>query len=396
MSENPFAILTREPVPDSCLDVEAVIAGGRARVRRRRGASVVAAAVAVALVVGAVAVAQQRPGPRPDPVGPAPSPSQSPSSRCAPAPLTQLGPSVYVTVDASGRYIVGIPDTADGTVILYGPGGTQTLTTVPRLLPDSVNGSGTIIGNVANDVDADGYVVDGDTTTALGKPPGALNVRANGINDAGDIVGDARMPGGKFRAVVWRHGKWNQPQLLSTPTGGQAGGQSAAHGISTDGRIVGSVGNGAQPYLWQADGTGQALPTPQGKPGGLAARVVGDWADGPVDYLAGTTVRPSGRRVATAPLSWARWNLRTGEVREVQTGPQSAGASGLLPDGTVVLNVTDGTTLWTETGTTKLPVPAGYDRTMVTGAGSNGLLVGTALQRNGKSAPFRWACHQAR
>ncbi|MER7005435.1 hypothetical protein ABT297_20645 [Dactylosporangium sp. NPDC000555] len=391
MSENPFAMLTREPVPDSRLDTAAVVAAGRARVRRRRGVTAVAAAVVVAVIVGGAALAQQRPVAKPDPAGPAPVPSPSASlPPCEAVPLTALGSTVVVEIDGSGRYIVGVPDGVDGTVVLSGPDGTHRLTAVPRLLVNGVNGSGTIIGNVDSDVDADGYVVEGAKTTPLGRPQGALNVVANAINDAGDVVGDARMPGGKFRAVVWRHGKWNQPQLLPTPSGGQAGGQSSAHGIDADGRIVGSLGNGAQPYLWQADGTGKVLPVPQGKPGGVAVRVVGDWADGPVDYLAGTAVNTSGRRLPRAELPWARWNLRTGEVQEVQTGVPNAGATGLLPDGTVVLNVVDGSVLWAETGTRKLPVPTGYHRTQVTGVARDGTLVGTAGE--GAGTAYRWAC----
>lgn len=397
MSENPFAILTGQPVPDSRLDPAAVVAAGRSRVRRRRGVTAVAAGVAVAVAVGAVALAQRGPGPRPDPVGPVTSPSPSPSaSVCAPTRLTQFTSPVYIAVDASGRYIAGVDDPADGPVITQGPSGVQAVASVARLLPSGVNGSGTIVGNVETDADYDGYVIAGGITTALGKPQGALNVRAGAINDTGDVVGDARLPGGKFRAVVWRHGKWSQPQLLPTPSGGQAGGQSAAYGIGADGTIVGSVGNGAQPYVWRADGTGQVLPTPPGKPGGVVVRVAGDWASGPVNLLAGTTVRPNGRRLPNAPLSWARWNLRTGEVRDIQTGQPSTGATALLADGTVVLNIADGAALWTDAGTTRLPVPAGYTRTQVTGGADSGLLVGTAFDGSGRSAGFSWACRSGR
>ena len=68
---------------------------------------------------------------------------------------------------------------------------------------------------------------------------------------------------------------------------------------------MGSVGNGAQPYLWQPDGTGQALPTPAGKPGGVAMEMAGDRAAGRVDYLAGAVVGPNGR-VASGPSDHRR------------------------------------------------------------------------------------------
>ncbi len=142
----------------------------------------------------------------------------------------------------------------------------------------------------------------------------------------------------------------------------------------------------------EGDPTTCALTGNSGKPGGLAGHIVGDWADGPVDYLAGTTLRANGRRVAKTMLPWARWNLRTGEVREIQVGSLSLGATGLLPDDTVVLNAADGPMLWTDAGTTKLPVPAGYDDAQVTGVGGNRLLVGTAVDRGGKFNAFRWDC----
>ncbi|WP_433088932.1 hypothetical protein ACQP1P_21990 [Dactylosporangium sp. CA-052675] len=384
MSENPFTILTREPVPDSRVDEHAVIARGRARVRRRRALSAAGAGLAVAVVIGAVALAQPRPQPRPTPVGPTPSPSVS---ACGVEPLPALGPTAWVVVDGSGRYIAASQATGDMPVVVSGPGGTRTFTAVPRIFVTGVNGSGTVVGNVENDSDADGYVIDGGTTVALGRPKGALNVRAQAVNDTGDVVGDARMPGNTFHAVVWRHGQWSRPQLLPTPDGEQ----SSAYGIAADGRIVGSVGAMPQPYLWSPDGTARPLPPPTGKPGGMAVDIVGDWAAGPVDYVANSVPRPNGRRYSRAPLTWARWNLRTGQVVPIQENPLSTGTAGLLADGTVVLLDIHSVTLWTETGATPLPTPEGSGRWEVTGASERGTLVGTVVDGERRAA-FRWAC----
>nr|BFE57849.1 hypothetical protein GCM10020063_023750 [Dactylosporangium thailandense] len=384
MSENPFAILTREPVPDSRVDEHAVIARGRARVRRRRALTAAGAGLAVAVVIGAVALAQQRPQPRPTPVGPTPSPSVS---ACGPQPLPELGPTAWVVVDGSGRYIAASQATGDMPVVVSGPGGTRTFTAVPRINVAGVNGSGTVVGNVENDSDADGYVIDGGTTVALGRPKGALNVRAQAVNDTGDVVGDARMPGKTFRAVVWRHGQWSRPQLLATPNGEQ----SSAYGIAADGRIVGSVGATPQPYLWSPDGTARPLPPPTGKPGGMAVDIVGDWAAGPVNYVASSVPQPNGRRAARPPLTWARWNLRTGEVVPIEESPLTVGTAGLLADGTVVLTDTQTVTLWTDADATPVPAPEGFGRWQITGASEHGTLVGIAIDGDQRAA-FRWAC----
>jgi hypothetical protein len=126
---------------------------------------------------------------------------------------------------------------------------------------------------------------------------------------------------------------------------------------------------------------------------GLVARVVGDWADGPVNYLNGTRLQPgNGRRVPSGPPLWARWNLRTGEVREIPAGPQNTGARALLADGRVAINIADGAVLWTDAGSTSLPVPGGYHRVQVTGAGAGGMVVGTATDRAEKTVAVRWNC----
>jgi hypothetical protein len=295
---------------------------------------------------------------------------------------------VRVTIDPSGRYLAATPDSLDGTVLLAGPGGVRTLTAVPKLVVSGVNGSGTVVGNVENDADEDGYVIDDGTAVELGRPPGARNAEAHAVGDNGDVIGDVRMPDNTFRAAVWRHGHWDRPQLLAAP----AGGPSSAFGIAADGRIVGSVGKSPQPYLWQPDGTVAPLPTPEGKPGGIASDIAGDWAAGPVDYAATATTLPDGRTAARPPMTWARWNLRTGEVRTLAGAPRTVASGGLLADGAVVLQDVRTATLWTEAGTTELPVPDGFSRWLITGASAGGVLVGPASNDRGWTATFRWAC----
>ncbi|MFB9444659.1 hypothetical protein Dvina_22775 [Dactylosporangium vinaceum] len=397
MTSNPFAMLVREDVPESRVALDAVIAGGRARVRRRRAVTVGAAAVAVVLVAGGVALAAAgadpvRPAPAPAQSAPSAAPSRSAAPACEPVRIAGLDRPVGIAVDASGQYLVGTPEAFDGSLTLVGPKGPRTLRVTKGLMPSGINGSGVIVGNVTSTADMDGYVVENDTSTRLGLPAGALNVRAGAINDAGDVVGDARMPGNRFRAVVWRYHQWSQPQLLATPSGGVAGGQSAAYGIAADGRIVGNVGNGATPYLWKPDGTGAPLPVPAGKPGGNAARIVGDWADGAVNYTAATVTLPSGRRVGRGEPTWVRWNLRTGEVKVVEAGHPFMGAAGLLPDGRVVVNLHDHAAVWSDAGVTRLSLPEGSTQVEIAGAAGDGTIVGYAVGDGDARAAYRWNC----
>ncbi|MFI5916226.1 hypothetical protein [Dactylosporangium sp. NPDC051541] len=400
MNDNPFANLMREDVPDSRVQVGAVIAGGRARVRRRQAATVVAAAAAVVVVVGGAALAAVRPEPvRPDPVQPPPSSSPSPSVRsCQAVPLPELGAPAWVAVDAAGHYFAGTPTTAIGTVNVLGPEGLSTVrSSAQKLIVTGVNGNGTIIGNATNDTDTESgaFVIENRMTVRLSPPPGALDVRAAAINDTGDVVGDARMPGNTFQAVVWRYGKWNEPQPLAIPAGIAIGplaaGGSSAYGIAADGRIVGSIGNGAAPFLWNADGGGHVLDVPAGKPGGIAVRIAGEWAQGTVDVLADTHVRPDGRRVGNAEPESVRWNLRTGQVQPIEAGHPSIGAAGLLPDGTVVVHVQNYAVLWTDRGVTRLPMPKGSTHIQITGAANDGTVVGFVTEGEPAGA-YRWNC----
>jgi hypothetical protein len=68
------------------------------------------------------------------------------------------------------------------------------------------------------------------------------------------------------------------------------------------------------------------------------------------------------------------------------------GSGGLLADGTVVVRGDRTATLWTDTGTTQLPVPDGFARWQVTGASASGVLVGAASDDHGRTVTFRWAC----
>jgi probable HAF family extracellular repeat protein len=90
--------------------------------------------------------------------------------------------------------------------------------------------------------------------TDLGAPPGWEGFRAAAINNRGEVVGYAFLPG-QSQAFLWKHGTF---VALETPPGTT----TSATGINNRGQIVGVVAGGTYPTtsfvhaaLWQPDGT---------------------------------------------------------------------------------------------------------------------------------------------
>lgn len=401
MSENPFKILTEEAVPDSRVRVDDVIAGGRARVRRRRGAVAgVCAAVIILVTLAGVAVAARPPAREPSHPRPTPAPSVSVAPPgCTVTPLDPgFGDAGPMYTDQTGRYVVFSRTHMPTLMVLFRDGArVHEFTGSESLHATAVNADGIVVGTRGDAVaartpfraTADGGV------TELRKPSGATAVRAYGINAAGDIAGEATMPGPRIRAVLWRHTALDAPVLLSTP----AGRMSAARGIADDGRIVGTLDAGSTPYMWLADGTGAPLAVPAGLAGGLLTHIAGDWAGGLVDYDTVSTLdRSTGRRTPTAKggtVRLARWHLSTGDVEAFGQAEPGAYSGGITTDGMMPVNQAEGAVLWRGGTTTALPAP---DRspwmTQVYSASTDGrVLVGLADPRSGGSqAPFRWDC----
>jgi hypothetical protein len=292
MNENPFSVLAGEAVPDSRVRVDDVIAAGRTRVRRRRGAVAAAGAAVVVLVTLAGVAFAVRP-PHGGPARPSPSPSPSPSvsahpSGCTVARVDVDGDIGAAFTDPSGRYVAFSRAPDPGLLILYRDGVVvRRCTTEARLQTRALNTAGTAVGSVENDA----YRTTADGTVAvLRRPSGASRVWAYGINAAGDIVGEAAMPGKKFRAVLWRHTALDAPVLLPTPSGQS----SSAHGITDDGRVLGDLDQGA--VFW--DGPRLApLPAP---PGYDHVQVTSISADGRV--IGGAATKNTGGSVE--PFRW--------------------------------------------------------------------------------------------
>jgi uncharacterized membrane protein len=260
-----------------------------------------------------------------------------------------------------------------------------------RLQMGALSASGIAVGGLGEGgADAFRTTADG-SVVKLRKPSGALQVSASGINAAGDIVGEASMPGKKFRAVLWRHTALDAPVLLPTPPGKS----SSAHGITDDGRIVGDLDQGATPYLWNADGTGVALPTPPGLPGGVPLRIAGDWVTGLVGYLSIKGFDPdTGRRMGPGTLRPARWQLSTGTVQPLEAADVFNGSGHITADGTMTIDRFTDAALWRGGALTPLPAPPGYNHVSITSVSADGrVLAGGAVKTTGGSAePFLWTC----
>ncbi|WP_203919494.1 hypothetical protein [Rugosimonospora africana] len=264
------------------------------------------------------------------------TPSRPPASaagtavECTVEPLSGLAlgerSPEWVLVDPSGGYVVTEQPRDDGRPVpVLWHGGKA----VPIPLPDgaggpedvgmaAVNAGGTAVGTVSHGGHRSAFVYRDGSTTRLPGLPGYGDSDAEGIDAAGDIVGDASGAGGDV-PVIWPAEAPGAVRRI-----GSAPGSAAA--IGDDGTVVGTGGAGV-PWVWNASGDGHALalpPDPEVKKG-RALAVRGDWAAGWVgitDQLVD----------AETP---ARWNLRTGAVKTFP-GLTRAGARGVNARGDLV------------------------------------------------------------
>ncbi|MET7420286.1 hypothetical protein [Dactylosporangium sp. NPDC005555] len=397
MTDNPFAILTDEAVPESRVDIDDVLLAGRARVRRRRGvvAGVCTALVVLVTLAGVAAAVRPPHGPPADP-SPAPSPAPSVSvhpTGCTPTALNVGGEIGAASTDPSGHYLALTRGPDPGLLVVYRDGAeVRRYTAAQRIRVTAMNASGVIVGVEALDERAFRITPDG-TRLLLAKPTGAVSVTPKGVNAAGDIVGEATMPGKRFRAVLWRHTAPDTPLLLATP----AGKSSAAEDITDDGRVIGHLNQGEQPYQWNPDGTTATLATPPGLPGGYPQRIAGDWVIGMVNFLVLKSFDPAtGRRTGEGPVKPARWQLSTGKVEFLEATDVFAGGGSIAADGTAVINRFTDAAFWNGTTLLPLPRPSSYDRLQISSMTADGrLLIGWAAQSaGGRSDLFRWDCRR--
>ncbi|WP_067500962.1 hypothetical protein [Actinoplanes sp. TFC3] len=382
-------------VPASSLRVEALVAGGRKRVLRRR---MVRAGCGVALAAGllagvpslvldgggssladqAAAAPSASGGPQQGATNPA-----SPLVRCPGTSLPipdGMGAVQPAGVDPSGRYVLGnnasnsmkstpegkVSGVAASQVILWTDGQPQVLPMVRDwVLSSAVNADG-VVAAVAGPKDKGADTVVRYTNgmpEMFPSPAGKWEFRLASINAAGDVLVNAYRPGGGLGAdavLLWKAG--SAAQKLPLPA--KAEGMSLLDDGSIVGRIISNKGGKVTSYVWDQQGTGQALQTPAGQDGSVfSAR--GDWAAG--------NVSPSGV---------ARWNLKTGDLRELKIG---APANGINASGWIAAN---GTVL-RDDANVELGLADGKRGDPMYVA-DNGLVVG--LPFDGSSGAITWRC----
>ncbi|THV40808.1 hypothetical protein [Glycomyces buryatensis] len=179
-----------------------------------------------------------------------------------------------------------------------------------------VTTAGIAVGSTFEDGGSKPYIWDGTELTPLTTT--AEYGSADGINEAGDIIGtDGEAE--SATPVLWPAGE-TEPVALELPEDATWG---QATDIDEDGTIVGYYGYGednSRPYVWHPDGTGEALPLPDGvdenAAGSYPMDISGDWVSG---YLFNDELETG-----------MRWNLTEGtaEILDLVFAP------GINPEGT--------------------------------------------------------------
>lgn len=318
------ALLRSVPVPPIRTDVDRAVYDGRRGVRLRRYGATGAAALAVVLAAGGTVVAlgsADRPPSGGVVTSPTAAPPAPPATSSAPAPerpstepstdpamltcTTTVLRGTRATVraaDPSGRYVVA----DNGRSVRYDNGVPATLPLPPgatTVETNAVNGQGEVVGMALTGSGAQfAWAYRRGTAVRLPQLAGYPLSAAYGINARGDIAGIAWNDRTQA-AVVWPAASQGSVRRLT------ASSSAAAYDIADDGTVVGGLGDGNGPYLWDSAGTGRRLPVPAGTSGGKAFAVSGDWAVG--------WASPGG-----GDAQLAVWNLATGTVT---AGPGLAG-----------------------------------------------------------------------
>jgi hypothetical protein len=380
-------------VPPSRLDVGALVREGQRRRRRRRSGQAavgVAAAIAVLVTVPTLLVgSRDRSAPITNPlVTPAPSqvrPTISTAGPCSvrelpvPAGMKEVAPT---GIDPTGRYVVG-----NGLVgqnyrpVLWTDGKARALPVVGQSVQlEAVNASGVVVGLVSDRTTSYVFRWENGKYTKLRTPPGRWNVYpVPRINTAGDVVINAEPlgnSGGEGGIVLlWKAGRTTATKL-PLPTG------AGISDINDNGMVIGSVykdGEAVFGYAWDQQGHGVKLANLSGQTAAAyAAR--GDWVVG-------------GFWPHQLP---ARWNLRTGAVKEYPTPPDADLAPadvGLGPANMVNAKgwVVAGGYVLRDDGPAKLPVSTGL-RANAVAVSDDGVVVGTAQSVLGTVGPRVWHC----
>ena len=255
----------------------------------------------------------------------------------------------------------------DGRVIDLGVG-----------VAEDVNGSGDAVGTQQDS----NYVPHATlfragTAVRLAEPATAGETHANGINDAGLIVGSAGFPGptgGTWHALVWSADTPGSVIDLGTLDGNEANGTRLV-GVNEAGTLIGNAWDPNTSRQTAVIGTVH---------GGLRAlrgstRVAGTVATA----IAGIQYLPGG-------IQTVRWvNGR------VQVLPGGAEANGVNSQGTVVGRRFDLITglIWTGAADpVELPIPAGLTQAGAAAITDGGTVGGYGFNDRSEALPVLWSC----
>ena len=336
------ALLRDDPVvstsgPPPRFDVVAAVRRGERIHRRRVVARVcVAAVVTAALLVGTATLIPRAHGTA-KPAGvtihvPFDGQLLPPTADCAVhrLPFTDGNGNAYgaIAIDPDGRFVLGAGaglKNSGGAAILDRDTGRVTVLPDGAGTASAVGAGGAAITRQPNDrpwVYRNGQLVN------LAMLPGRSAV-ASGVNARGDVVGWLEIDTSGTAAtessiaVEWPADRPDEIRTLSDVPGAQA------LFIDDDGRVGGTVAG--QPYIWNADGTGHALPvTYPGHWQGHVWDIVGDRAFGLLDSGQGAT----SVEIATV------WDLATG-TQTYYVLPHALFNNRLTTDGTMMATVVD-------------------------------------------------------
>lgn len=299
-----------DDLPLSTVDLNRAMRAGR---RRERIAAVtvggLAAVLVLATVVAVAAVAGKD--------GSAPRPSGSRDGSRSPQPAPPLGSCTVgkapvdfsqrtnVMTDRAGQVFITQKLDEFNTVLRWKDGRQERIDGIPAGGGSAkvVNSSGTFAGGSGYKTP---WVYRDGAFTVLPSPPDVSAMSVEGINDRGDLIGEAfYSAGGRYdiHAVLWPAHRQETPVLLDTP----AGWSSRVSDIADDGTVVGYLSHRTEgkdhdvvPMAWGPDGSARRLPVPAAwvpdAEGPTARAITGDWVVG----------------------NNLRWNLQTGTAEVVE------------------------------------------------------------------------------